>query len=367
MLRLLIINGSMNVGGAETFIMKIYRNIDRTKYQFDFAVGIKEEGAYDKEILSLGGKIYHITPKSKNLKKFYKDIKKVVRDNNYDYVLRMSQFSISALDLLAAKQGDATHLIMRSTNSQITGGTLGKIINKLFSWMPKIIPTAKFGPSTESADFLFGKNSVKNGKAKVIHNAVPINNFIFNYDIRSKKRKELGLEDKNFVVCHIGRFDEQKNHQFLIDVFNEVYKRNNNAILLLVGDGVLKEQIKNKVNNYGLQKHVKFLGLRKDVPEILMASDVDVFPSLYEGMPNTIIEAQATGLPCIISDTITKEVNITGNIKFLSLNSNINEWVNEICTVNLERNDMREIFIKSKYDIDSVCSDFINIVFENEI
>ena len=364
MQRLLVITGSMNAGGAETFLMKIYRNMDRTKYQMDFALGIREKGVYDDEIIRMGGRIYYVPPKTRNLVAFYKGIKEIVRDNHYNSVMRMSQFTISALDLFAAKQGGAQHLIMRSTNSQVVEGKKQQIINILFSWMPKVIPTTRFAPSTEAAEFLFGKGCITNGKAIIIHNAVPVEKFVFCEEKRKAKRKELGVSDENFVVCHMGRFEHQKNHEFLIDVFYEIKKKKDSAILVLVGDGSLFESIKKKVEILGLSDSVQFLGIRKDIPEILMASDIDIFPSFYEGMPNTIIEAQAAGLKCIVSDTITKEVAITDRVHFMSLNSSAKEWADMACSVEINHTDTYEEFKAQKYDIDSVVNQFVDTVFD---
>ena len=167
------------------------------------------------------------------------------------------------------------------------------------------------------------------------------------------------------MVGHIGRFMTQKNHAFLLDIFNQIYTQNNNAVLLLVGTGELQAQIKEKIKALGLEKNVIFTGVRSDVPQLLSAMDVFVFPSFYEGMPNTVIEAQATGLPCVIADTITSEADITGLVKYLSLSDSADKWAETAFELaKSERKDTKEEFIKNKYDIESVAQEFVRLVFD---
>ena len=221
----------------------------------------------------------------------------------------------------------------------------------------------KLAPSSEAACYTFGKKQLKNGKVKILHNAIPYRDFIFNCEIREKVRKNLKIEDK-LVIGHIGRFDEQKNHKFLIEIFKEIKKNNENAILLLVGNGSLKEKVRKQVEELKLDDSVIFLGVRKDIPQLLMAMDIFVFPSLYEGMPNTVIEAQATGLKCIISDTITREADITGLVSYTSLNNGIEEWKSKVLNnCQYERKDTSDKFKEKGYDIEDVSNQFIKMVF----
>lgn len=159
--RLLCIVGSMDAGGAETFLMKVYRSIDKNKYQMDFIVSTEKEGFYDKEILALGGKIYYSPPKSKKLISSLRTIRKIVRDGKYKHVMRISEHSLASLDLLAAKLGGANTLIFRSSNASTCGGKASKLFHKLFASLPRIVPTIKIAPSTEAAEHVFGKNAIK--------------------------------------------------------------------------------------------------------------------------------------------------------------------------------------------------------------
>lgn len=367
MKRLLCIVGSMNAGGAETFLMKLYRQLDKRKYQMDFAVAVSERGYYDEEILSLGGKIHHITPKSSGLLKNFSSIVNLVRREQYRYVLRVSQHSLSALELLAAKIGGAKVRAFRSSNSNTTTGTRKDLmIHKLFSIFPRCFANVKLAPSTEAASFMFGKNCIKEEKVSLLHNAIDLDNYTYCNNARLKIREELHISDQ-IVVGHIGRFNQQKNHSFLIDIFLKLHRKNKNSVLLLVGVGELEGIIKKKIDELGLNNSVIFTGLRSDIPDLLSAMDVFVFPSFYEGMPNTVIEAQATGLPCVISDTITREADITGLVKYMSLESSGEEWADAaIRQMQIGRQDTRQAFVDAGYDIHDVVNQFVSLVFQEK-
>lgn len=255
---------------------------------------------------------------------------------------------------------------MRSTNAGTDGGKINIILHKTFKFLPKIVPNIKLAPSSEAAIYTFGRKQLKQGKVKILNNAIPYQKFIFDNKIRNKMRKDLNIENK-LVIGHIGRFNEQKNHKFLIKIFKEIKKENENAMLLLVGKGNLEDEIRRQVEQLKLNDSVMFLGVRKDIPELLMTMDMFVFPSLYEGMPNTVIEAQATGLKCIVSDTITKEANITGLVTYVSLTNDLNIWKNNILkNYTYKREDTSKILKQKGYDIKDVSDKFINIMFNNK-
>lgn len=349
--RLLCIVSGMNRGGAETFLMKVYRALDKSKYQMDFCVN--EQGVYDDEIRRMGGKIYVVSPKSKRPIKTFLTIKNIVQGNKYSSVLRTSQQSLATLDLIAAKCGGAKKLIYRSSNAGMTGGKMSRCINFLFSFLLKIVPNVKVAPSTEAAKFVFGEKAVKNGEVTIMPNGLDYSLFKFDQTKRDKIRKELQLEDK-FIVGHVGRFNKQKNHAFLLDVFCELHRKNDKAHLLLIGKGELENEIKEKITRLNLNDFVTIISPVSNVNEYYMAMDVLVFPSFFEGMPNVVIEAQATDLPCIVSDTITKEANITGKVSYMSIDESVEKWVSCVKgTKKHLRNSNEEIFKKNKYDIKS--------------
>lgn len=369
--RLLCIVNSIDAGGAETFLMKIYRILDKTEYQMDFYCMSIGEGFYEKEILALGGKVYHSMPKIKNFLKSFVSLKNVVKYNNYTAVMRISQHSLATLDLLAAKLGGAKTLVQRSSNSY-SHSKASRTLHVIFKWLPIHIPTIRIAPSTEAAVYTFGRNCICNGKVNLIKNAIPVEDFLFSQVKRSKTRKFYNIDDK-LVIGHIGRFNGQKNHKFLIDIFSEIVKLHTNSILILVGKGELENEVKSKVRTFDLSDKVIFTGVRSDVQDILMAMDVFVFPSYYEGMPNTVIEAQATGLPCIISDTITKEAQITDLVKYLSLNTSPSQWAETILnSYNYGRGQeeqkeyIKQNYKKSGYDVKTESENLMKLIFETD-
>ncbi|MDW7670549.1 MAG: glycosyltransferase family 1 protein [Bacillota bacterium] len=353
--RLLCIVGTMNVGGAETFLMKVYRAIDRTKYQMDFYVSIQEEGFYDEEILSMGGKIFRSVPKTKNPVKSFWKILAIVKQEKYKSVLRISEHSLSALDLVASKIGGAEKLIFRSNNTSTGGGRLNQIAHKVFKWMPITLTTHRIAPSTEAAEFMFGRKCVNSGKATIIKNAIDLNRFQYDSQKRKVMREKYGIDNK-LVVGHVGRFHRQKNHAFLLNVFASMNKVNSESVLLLIGEGELENDIRHMVDRLGVNKDVIFAGVSNNVPELMMAMDVFVFPSYFEGMPNVVIEAQATGLPCIISDSITREVKITDAVTFVSLSESEAVWAELILKHSnfMLRKNIIDRFVECGYDIHAV-------------
>lgn len=362
MKRLLCIVGSMDAGGAETFLMKIYRKINKERYQMDFCVAKQEKNFYEDEILSLGGKIHRITPKSKGVIQNFIDIKRIVKENQYKYVLRISQHSLSSLELLAAKLGGAKILAFRSSNTNSGGGKLNLMLHYIFRPISNLIVNVKIAPSTETARYMFGNRVVKRGKFKLIKNGLDVEKFRYSEENRETIRKELKVEDK-FIIGHVGRFTKQKNHKFLLDIFKMFLLQNSNSMLLLIGKGELEKEIEDYARELGIRDNVIFYGVSNRVNQLYSTMDVFVFPSLFEGMPNTIIEAQASGLECIVSNTITKECNITGKVKFKSLNDSVEDWSNEIKINNQDRHEAERMLYNESYDINSVITDFEKVIF----
>lgn len=355
--------GSMDAGGAETFLMKIYRAIDKNKYQFDFIVNVQEKGFYDDEIKRMGGHIYRTPPKSKNLfSNVYQDYK-IVKKGNYDAALRMTSHSLGTIDLVVAKIAGVRRLVLRSTNADSNGGKCYLFLHKLFSFLPKYIPNVKIAPSKLAAEYLFGKDCLDDGSVKILHNGLPLEIYAFSEGKRRTKRKELSLEGK-FVLGHVGRFTLQKNHEFLIDIFYDVYKSNKDARLVLIGKGELEEKIKDKVDKLNISDVVKFLGVRNDISELLMAMDVFVFPSFFEGMPNVVIEAQATGLQSIISNTITVEAKVTDRVSFIGL-SEKRKWVSAVNYIYKNESYDRNHYTNAMetYNIKDTINSFIEYIF----
>ena len=229
--------------------------------------------------------------------------------------------------------------------------------------MPKLFANIRIAPSTEAAEFMFGKDCVKKNEASLLHNGVDLSVYRYDEMKRNEIRQEFNIEAGTLLVGHVGRFNEQKNHTFLLKIFKKIYGVNSNAKLLLVGDGNLKEEIRNKALEMGIGDSIIFTGIRSDIPAMLSAMDVLVMPSFYEGMPNTVIEAQATGLRCVISDTITKEADVTGLVHYLSLNATDVEWAETtISQAKFPRKNTAEDFCINEYDIENVANKFISLM-----
>ena len=366
MKRLLCILSSLDTGGAETFMMKIFRSLPED-YKIDFIVSAKS-GFYEKEVVELGGRIFRVPLRTKHPIKTFKAIYDVVKQNHYTHILKLCDTPIGLYDLLAAKMGGAKVLCVRSCNAGSSTSKLGAMVNDFLRPFFNYMANVKLAPSRLAAEFTFGKAEVEAGKVNFIHNGVDLNVYKYDEENRRKVRREFGIADEQLVIGHIGRFNQQKNHKFLIEVFSEVLKQKPNALLMLVGDGEKKNEIKEQIKSLGIEESVIFTGIRSDVPALLSAMDVLVFPSFYEGMPNTVIEAQATGLPCVIADTITEEAGITECVRYKALTTSAKEWA--YIAVSLLENSRICYNAKVKhvgYDIDSCVKQFMKLTFNGRI
>lgn len=364
MKRLLCLISSLDSGGAETFLMKIYRSLDRSNYQMDFCINVDRVCFYTEEVRSLGGKIYYLPSKSSSLKNFCQGLKKIIRDNHYAYVLRVTSNAMGFLDLKIAKKAGAALCSARSSNSSDGGGIKAFLAHQLGKLLYSRYVDVKFAPSDLAAQYTFGSSAYQNGTVTILHNALDLDVYHYSADGRDKIRTEFGIDQHATIVGHIGRFTPQKNHNFILKVFQKFHQVNDSSILMLIGTGVLEDEIRKKAEELELARSVIFTGVRSDIPDILSAMDVFLFPSLYEGMPNTVIEAQAVGLPCVIADTITREADITGLVEYLSLQECAGEWADAVSkAADQIRLDTRQLLIKNHYDISSIVKEFVSLVF----
>jgi glycosyltransferase involved in cell wall biosynthesis len=352
-IRVLQVFAQMNRGGAETMIMNFYRNVDRSKIQFDFIVHSQEECDYDMEIQSLGGKIFRIPRYTgKNHFRYNVEWHNFFKEHPEYKIIHGHLRSTASIYLkIAKKYGVKTIAHSHSTSS---GNGISAIVKNILQYPIRYIADYLFSCSKVAGEWLFGKKATRQHNFVVVSNAIETSKFAYNEDLRIKKRIELHLENK-FVVGHIGRFITAKNHIFLLNIFKEIYDINPNAILLLIGDGELKRLIEKKVSELGLNNSVVFTGVRSDIPGLLQAMDVFLFPSLYEGLPVTLIEAQASGLKIVASNTLTEEVAITDLITFCSLKTDPRDWANCALDDNFDSNNRHINFTKvkrSNYDIE---------------
>ena len=352
-IRVLHENVIMDPGGIEALLMNVYRHIDRDKVQFDFMVHRPDHAFYENEIESLGGKIYRtprFSPFPGQYQSYMRAVEKILSEHP-EYKVMHAHAELNLWPLMVAKKLGIPTRIAHSHNAKTT------VNLKYFFFLYekariKKYCTDMFMCSRPAGIWTFGKEAVDSGKVQFIKNGIETERFVYNEQIRAKKRGEFGLGDK-LVVGHVGRFMQQKNHAFLISIFNIIHKKNPNSVLMLVSDGRLMDEIKEKVHALGLDSSVMFLGNRGDVNELMQAMDIFLFPSLWEGLPLTGIEAQTAGLPVVMSDIITNEVCITDSVYMMSLNKSAEEWADKalsVCSNHIRKNVQKQI-IDAGFDI----------------
>jgi glycosyltransferase involved in cell wall biosynthesis len=281
----------------------------------------------------------------KALQKFFKE------HNNYAAV-QGHMTSTAAIYLPIAKKAGIPITIAHARSAGVDQGIRG-IITRIIRHPLKNRADYLFTCSREAAISVYGTKAVKEGKVWTIPNAIYADRFSYNETVRNEVRKELGIEDK-FVIGHVGRFGFMKNHAYLIDIFNEVYKQRNDAVLVLIGKGELEADIKSKVEQLGLKDKVYFLGTRPDVERYYQAFDYFVFPSTFEGFPGSVAEAQASGLRCLVSDKITREVALTELVTYKSINESPKSWAKEILdNINsaMIRKDYSDVIKAKNFDV----------------
>ena len=286
MKRLLCIISSLDIGGAETFLMKLYRKLP-PNYKLDFVVST-QTGYYENEVISLGGSIYRVPMRTSHPIQEFFQLQKIVHDHNYKNVIKLCNTPIGIFDLLATKLGGANQIIVRTCNAGSDENKIRTLMNALLRPMFNKLCTVKIAPSRLAAEYTFGSEACRS--VHYLHNGVDLNIYSYSHSGRDKIRKQFGISKGAIVIGHIGRFTKQKNHEFIIEVFEKIANLNGNYVLLLVGEGEEREKIYRLVREKKLDNKVIFAGIRSDIPDILSSMDVFILPSLYEGMPNTAIE-----------------------------------------------------------------------------
>lgn len=331
-IRILQVVNIMDRAGLENMLINYYRNIDRSKVQFDFLTHRDDKGAYDDEIVRMGGKVYH-APRllPHNYLKYFKFMKKFFLKHTEYQIIHSHIDTMSSFPLFAAKKAGIPFRISHSHSSKLDKDFklpikfIGKMLTPKFA-------NKHFACGKKAGEFLY-----KKGAFEIINNAVDLNKFKFNEALRRKKRKELKISENTFVIGHVGRYMYIKNQSFLIDVFNEVLKYNSDSILMLIGKGPDEVFLRKKVEELKIVDKVMFLIDRDDVNELYQVMDIFVMPSLFEGLPLVAIEAQANGLPCVVSSNISNEVLLTNNIQSFDLTMGEKLWANRLSKISLKR------------------------------
>lgn len=326
--------GRLDIGGAESRIMDMYRNIDRDKVQFHFMQHTKDRCAFEEEVECLGGKVYHVPRFNvKNYfsyKKAWKDFFKVHPEIK---VVQGHMTSTAAIYLPIAKKAGVEITIAHARSAGVDPGLKGHLTRFLRRNLYKKCDY-RFTCSDMAGEAVFGDQNLIPRKATFIPNAIDVDKFKFNKEIRDQIRYELGIDNK-FVIGHVGRFSHMKNHRYMLQILErcikiEKEKRLPETVLMFLGDGELKEEIMEQAVAMGISSRVLFMGSKRDVHRYYQVMDYFLLPSLYEGLPGTAIEAQASGLPGIMSDTVTKEAVVTDLLQMRSIKEDAGLWAGEI-------------------------------------
>ena len=349
-IRVLQIIGDVVGGGVEQVILNYYRHIDRNEVQFDFILHNGALKSYVDNIESLGGKVYKITPYKSNPVKTVLEMYKIMK-GNYQ-IVHSNMNALSVFPLFAAYLAGVPVRILHNHSTDTKAEPLRTFVKHLLRPFARLFANESWACSKLAGEWMYGKQAVADGRVTIINNAIDLKQFAFDEVKRNKLRKELGLQDC-FVIGHVGRFMKQKNHDFLVDIFAEIVKEQDDVKLLLIGDGPLREQIENKVKTLGLDEKVIFTGVRSDVADLYNAMDVFVLPSFYEGLPVVGVEVQANGLPFLCSSNVTREILISDRIELLKLEDGMKTWAEKILAfVNKKRIMASKDISKSGFDIE---------------
>lgn len=343
----------MNRNGLENRLMDIYRNIDRSVIQFDFMTNRTEDGEFDEEIKRLGGRVYHmsrIAPKS--FFRYIGELRTFFREHPEYKIVHSHLNTLSTWPLLMAKKAGVPVRIAHSRNASMDRNF--KMVYKAFSRLfINGQATDRFACSKAAGIWLFGKQQVEKESFHVIPNAIQLERFLYSEEKRHEMRTALGIGEKELAIVCVARFSPQKNHTYLLQVFQEIQNRKPESKLYLVGQGELEQDIRRQVARLGLQEHVIFLGSRSDVGAVLTAMDGFLFPSFYEGFGTVIIEAQCSALPMLASDSIPSETKLCDSVEFASIKEKPAVWADKLLALieKTDRIDNSALIREKEYDI----------------
>lgn len=364
--RVLHILHSMNRGGAENALMNYYRQLDRSKVQFDFLLTDQLKCDFENEILSLGGRIFRVPPLIMTHPMAYiRGVKQFFMSHPEYKIVHSHTSSKSAIPLAIAKSCSVPFRISHSHSSKSEAGYNGLIRNALKPMLRKIA-NVYFSCGEQASLWLYGRRLSEQGKVKIIRNVIDASKFRYNNEIRTRIRKELNIDGDTFVIGHVARFCEVKNHRFSIEILHEYLRKNQNTILLLVGDGPGRADITAYAKKLNVADHVKMAGVVPNVYDFEQAMDAFILPSFYEGLPLSIIEAQVSGLPCFTTKgTVSTECSVTDLVNYLPLNAGAKFWADEIYkTIGKKRIDRFEEIKAAGYDSVSAAAKLQNLYID---
>ncbi len=359
-IRILYVNGGiLDLGGISSYMINYFRRIDKKVCHIDFAVHGDKEGVYDAEIKAAGSQIFHLPIKSRDYFGNVKALKKILREGNYDIIHSHLDAGSYHILKIAKKCGVPVRIAHSHNTDYLTKNKLQTVINEYYKRNIKKVSTHLMACSGLAGRWLFGENS----EFTVIKNAIELEKFKFSSEDRAKIRNELGYTDDCIVLGHVGRFDTQKNHTFLMDVFSKLLSQNDKYRLVCIGDGHLRSEIESKAKELGIHDRIFFAGYTKNVEKYYSAFDMFVFPSLFEGLGIVAVEAQMSGLPCVLSDAVPEEAVV--NTSALRIRLDAEEWVANIASIEIiDRNLNMQSFENAGYSIFSEAKKLEKIYLE---
>lgn len=352
-MKILVVGLTDSVGGLETFFMNYFRNMGDLRPCFDF-LSYEKKFAFGEEVGKFGCKVYTVRGRGKNYFSYRKDMADFFHKAGSTYeAVWLNTCSLSNMDaLIFAKKYGIPVRIIHSHNSDNMGSFVTGLLHRLNRRQIAAVATDFWACSGKAANYFYSAEILGSKTYRQVNNAIDLSCFYFDGSKREEVRKRIGVGERR-VVGHVGRMHTQKNHKFLLKIFHEIYKKAPDALLLLIGDGELRNQVEDQIASYGLQDSVLLLGARSDIPDLMQAMDLFLFPSLYEGLGIVLIEAQAVGLPCIISETVPKEaVIVEDNVISESLNTDPGIWaVRALALMENKRRDTSAEIRNRGYDI----------------
>lgn len=356
-IRILHMIGSLNIGGSQAMVINLYKNIDRSKIQFDFILDHPLETYYKDTVLSLGARVYEMpTFTGKNYFQVRKAWARFFLDHPEYKILHSHVRSYASIYIPIAKRCGLKTII--HSHSTSNGAGISSIVKRIMQFPLRYQADYLIACSTQAGCWLFGEKACQKSNYLFLPNAINVDMYRYSENESQACRGKLGLTGK-FVVGHVGRFHRSKNHAFLLDVFAEICKHRSDAMLLLIGDGELRGEISEKIKVLELQDRVILAGNCNNVPELLQVMDVFAFPSAWEGLPVTVIEAQAAGLRCFISDNITKDVDVSELVVRLPINDPC-VWADNILRVTTERVDVSQNIRAAGFDVSDTAMRLVN-------
>lgn len=344
MIKVLHIVSSLGGGGVESMLYNYYSNMDNEKIHFDFIVHGNNKGIIEKKVEDMGSIVYHVTPKKTSFKDNMLDIENVIKNGNYDVVHCHQNFSNFSSLYLAWKHKVPVR-ISHAHGCKEVKNIVEKMKQFLLRSLNKLFANYFFSCGLDAGKWLHGKGWSPSKKNILMNNAIDVDKFSYSEEVRQRYRKKLNVKDKK-VLLHVGRFSDEKNHLFMVDIMEQLSKENSEYILLLVGNGATEKLVKRYVEEKEISNSIIFMGVRNDVAELMNAADVFLLPSKNEGFPVTLVEAQSTGIFSLVSEKVTKEIALTDLIEYLPIN-NIEPWIKRIVDNNIQVRQSRKVDIEN--------------------